>query len=54
MLDFTVNLPGPYAEQRQVEGWMSATPMRPVAHWNPARGPDMYESILREGFAPSP
>src|SRR6185295_5663772 len=50
MLDFTVNLPGPYAEQRQVEGWMSATPMRPVAHWNPARGPDMYESILREGF----
>ena len=50
MLDFTVNLPGPYAEQRQVEGWMSATPMRPVDHWNPARGPDMYESILREGF----
>jgi hypothetical protein len=50
MLDFTVNLAGPYAAQRHVDGWMPATRIRPVTHWNPARGHDMYESILHEGF----
>jgi hypothetical protein len=50
MLDFTVNLPGPYLPQREIGGWMPRTPMRPVGLWSPDRGPDMYESILREGF----
>lgn len=50
MLDFTVNLAGPYAKQRQVDGWLPATRVLPVTHWDPARGRDMYESILQEGF----
>jgi hypothetical protein len=50
MLDFTVKLPGPYAKQRDIDGWMPATRVRPVEHWDPAQGHDMYETILREGF----
>ena len=49
LMDILVRLPGTYAPQRDIGGWVPEVKIRPIGLWSAEMGEDMFETLLAEG-----